>query len=202
MAKTWSDYMPLLAPHIGGCPTSTLKTYLAQASADFFARTHLWRGEIDAIYLAPGQVEYDLDSDAVVEHVISVVHKGSPLTRTDLRLIPQERLDETGDPVAYWIEMDNSIRVFPSPTERSTMKVYAVLKTSRAATGTDDWIYETWADALVSGTVALVASMPDKDWTDLALAGMHKGLYERAITNARIRDLRGVRMAVRQRPAA
>jgi hypothetical protein len=31
---------------------------------------------------------------------------------------------------------------------------------------------------------------------------MHKGLYERAITNARIRDFRGVNLMVRQRPAA
>jgi hypothetical protein len=44
--------------------------------------------------------------------------------------------------------------------------------------------------------------IPGKEWSDITMAGMHKGLYERAITNARIRDFRGVHLMVRQRPAA
>jgi hypothetical protein len=82
------------------------------------------------------------------------------------------------------------------------MTVTAVLKPSRTASGVEDWIYETFADVLVSGTVAQVAMIPGKDWTSPDLAMMHKGLYERAITQARIRDMRGVPMGARMRPAA
>ena len=77
-----------------------------------------------------------------------------------------------------------------------------MLKPNRSGTGVEDWIYETFADNIVSGAIAQLAMIPGKEWSDIAMAGMHKGLYERAITNARIRDFRGVHLMVRQRPAA
>jgi hypothetical protein len=203
MAKLWADFLPLLAPHLPGCPDPSLKLYLASTAADFFARTHLWREQIGAIYIVSNQVEYDLDTDTgKVENVISVVYGEQPLTRTDLRLIGPEKLGETGEPREYWVQADNSIRVFPTPTARANFKVYAVLKPNRDGTGVEDWIYETWADTLVSGAIARLAVIPEKEWTNPALASDHKGMYERAITNARVRDYRGVHMMVRQRPAA
>jgi hypothetical protein len=203
MAKLWADFIPLLAPHLPGCPDPSLKLYLASTAADFFARTYLWREQIDAIYVAPSQVDYDLDPDTgLVEDVISVVYGEHTLERTDLRLIATENLSETGEPREFWIQADNSIRIFPVPEERTVLKVYAVLKPNRNGTGVEDWIYETFADTIVSGTIAQLAMIPGKEWSDVALAGMHKMLYERAITNARIRDFRGVNLMVRQRPAA
>lgn len=202
MAKVWDDFLPLIEPILRSCPRATIRTYLAQVSADFFARTYLWRTEIDAIYLAPNQIEYDLDAEAVVEDVIAVVYEEKVLDRTDLRFIPAERLGETGEPRSFWMYADRSIKVFPTPTARGRMTVTAVLKPSRTATGVEDWIYETWADVLVSGTVGRLARLPGKDWTDPTLSEIHRAVYERAITDARIRDMRGVEMGVRMRPAA
>jgi hypothetical protein len=176
--------------------------YLGIVASDFFARSYLWRDQIDTIYATTGTVEYDLDGEAVIEDVISVVLNETPLDRTDLRLIATENLGQVGEPREFWVKADRSIVIFPTPEENVQLKVYAVLKPSRSATGVEDWIYETFADTLVSGAIAQLAMIPGKEWSDIALAGMHKGLYERAITNARIRDFRGVHMMVRQRPAA
>lgn len=203
MAKIWDDFLPLMSPHLPGCPNASMRLYLASTAADFFARTYLWREQISGITVVTGAVDYDLDPDTgLVENVISVVYGEAPLTRTDLRLIGAEKLSETGEPREYWIQADNSIRIFPIPEERSSLKVYAVLKPNRSGIGVEDWIYETFADTIVSGAIAQLAMIPGKEWSDVALAGMHKGLYERAITNARIRDFRGVHLMVRQRPAA
>jgi len=202
MAKLWADFLPLLAPHLPGCPDPSMRLYLASTAADFFARSYLWRDQIDTIYATTGTVEYDLDGEAVIEDVISVVLNETPLDRTDLRLIATENLGQVGEPREFWMKADRSIVIFPTPEENVQLKVYAVLKPSRSATGVEDWIYETFADNIVSGTIAQLAMIPGKEWSDIALAGMHKGLYERAITNARIRDFRGVNMTVRQRPAA
>ena len=203
MAKSWDTFLPLITPHLSGCQIATIKLYLASTAADFFARTYLWREQINGITVRTGVVDYELDPDTgLVEDVISVVYGEHTLTRTDLRLIGTEKLSETGEPREFWIQADNSIRIFPIPEEGTTLKVYAVLKPSRAGSGVEDWIYETFADTIVSGTIAQLAMIPGKEWTDVALAGMHKGLFERAITNARIRDFRGVHRMVRQRPAA
>lgn len=202
MAKVWDDFLPLLSPYLPGCPDLTIKSYLGLTTADFFARTYLWRDDIDAIYLAPNQIEYDLGADALVEDVISVVYKGTKLDRSDIRLIPAERRDETGDPTTYWIQADNSIRVFPTPEERAKLTVTAVLKPSTTGTGVEDWIFETWATTINSGVIAQLAMINGKEWTNPDLAALHKGMYERAITNARIRDFRGVGLSVKMRPAA
>jgi hypothetical protein len=202
MAKVWNDFLPLLAPHLAGCPDISMRSYLGIVASDFFARTYLWRDQIDTIYATTGTVEYDLDGEAVIEDVISVVLNETPLDRTDLRLVATQNLGQVGEPREFWMKADRSIVIFPTPEENVQLKVYAVLKPSRSATGVEDWIYETFADTIVSGTIAQLAMIPGKEWSDIALAGMHKGLYERAITNARIRDFRGINLQVRQRPAA
>lgn len=203
MAKSWDTFLPLITPHLSGCQVATVKMYLASTAADFFARTYLWREQINGITVTAGNVDYELDPDTgLVEDIISVVYGETTLTRTDLRLVGTEKLSETGEPREFWVQADNSIRIFPIPEEGTTLKIYAVLKPSRAGSGVEDWIYETFADTIVSGTIAQLAMIPGKEWTDVALAGMHKGLFERAITNARIRDFRGVHRMVRQRPAA
>lgn len=198
--KTWDDFLPLVIPHLPGCPNASIKTYLALTAREFFEKTYLWQDDIDAIYLAPNQVEYDLDAEAEVEDVLAVVLDKEQLDRTEFRLIPFERRDEKGQPRMYWIHSDRTIRVFPTPDKRAVMKVSAVLKPARNATGVHDWIYDTWADTLVNGVISRLAIMPGKEWTDVNLAAMHKALFEQAITKTRIREYRGVQLKVRQRP--
>lgn len=202
MAKVWDDFLPLMRPFVPSCPDVTSKLYLAQVASDFFARTYIWRTEIDAVYTAPNLVEYDLDSEAVVEDVIGVVYEETVLDRTDLRLLPLEKLSETGSPTAFYVHNDTTIRIYPIPDARARLTVTAILKPSRTALSVEDWIYETWADVLVSGAVYRVARIPGKDWTNPNLAEEHRLIYERAISNARIRDFRGVPLSVRLRPAA
>jgi hypothetical protein len=198
--KTWDDFLPLVIPHLPGCPNASIKTYLALTAREFFEKTYLWQDDIDAIYLAPNQVEYDLDAEAEVEDVLAVVLDNELLDRTEFRLIPFAQRDEKGQPRMYWIHSDRTIRVFPTPDKRAVMKVSAVLKPARNATGVEDWIYDTWADTLVNGVISRLAIMPGKEWTDVNLAAMHKALFEQAITKTRIREYRGVQLKVRQRP--
>jgi hypothetical protein len=203
MAKTWTEFHPLITPYLPTCPLATINTYLAQVTADFFARTHLWKDEVDAIYLAPNNVEYDLDADGVeVEHVLSVALPGRKLTMVAADQVSFEHLGEVGEPRVFWLHTDNTIRVYPVPQERATMRVHAVLKPRRTATSVENWVYETWANVLASGVIAELAAIPGKDWSDMALAGMHKGKFETAINNTRVRMDRGVHMTVKMRPAA
>jgi hypothetical protein len=198
--KTWDEFLPLVIPHLPGCPNASIKTYLALTAREFFEKTYLWQDDIDAIYLAPNQVEYDLDAHAEVEDVLAVVLDKEQLDRTEFRLIPFERRDEIGSPRMYWIHADRTIRVFPTPDKRAVMKVSAVLKPARNAAGVEDWIYDTWADTLVNGVISRLAIMPGKEWTDVNLAAMHKALFEQAVVKTRIREYRGVQLKVRQRP--
>ena len=199
MAKTWDAFLPLITPHIPDCPDSVIKTYLAIAAADFFTRTHLWREDIDTIYVSPGVYEYDLDGDALIEDLISVTADRRELQHTDMRLIPNDRRYDTGFPTHYWIHSDNTIRLHPIPDQKLTLKLAAVLRPSRTGTSVPDWIFELWADVLVAGAVHRIVSIPGKVWTNLALAEETQAHFEQGITAARIRDMRGVGHSVRMR---
>lgn len=200
--KTWDDFLPLIRPYLPSCPDITIKQYLAIVAADFFTRTHLWREDIDPIFVAPGVYEYDLDAEALVEDVISVTADNRELTHTDMRLIPNDQRYATGRPRQYWIHSDNTIRLHPIPDEKITLKLAAVLRPSRTGLGVQDWIFEMWADAIVAGTVDRIAGLPGKDWTDPALAEHNRRHYERSIDNARVRDMRGVGHMIKMRPFA
>jgi len=200
--KTWDDFLPLVIPHLPGCPNASIKTYLAQSAADFLARSYIWREDIETVYTSPGVYEYDVDADAVVEAVLSVANDDRTLIRTDIRqLNPSERSRE-GLPSHFWVVSDRAIGVWPTPDKSETFRVTAVLKTARNAAGVEDWIFETWADAIVSGTIYRLSVMPGKEWTDLALSGAHRQLFEKAITTARVRDYRWADLCVRPRPFA
>jgi hypothetical protein len=202
MAKTWDDFVPLAAPHLPGCPLPSIRLYLAQTAADFLARTYLWRQDIDPIYTSPGVSEYDLDAPALVESVLAVYNEDRTLERTDLRYLDPGRRGETGDPKKYWIANDRAIGIWPTPDKQEIFNVTAVLKLSRSATGVEDWIYETWADAIVSGAVYRLAITPGKEWSDAALATFHRGIFEKAIVDARIRDHRWAPLTVQMQPFA
>lgn len=199
MAKTWDDFMPLIRPHLASCPEATIKTYLGITAADFFTRTHLWREDIDSIYVAPGVYEYDLDAEALVEDLISVTVDRREITHTDMRLVPNDQRYDVGFPQHYWIHSDNSIRLHPIPEERVTVRLAAVLRPSRTGTSVPDWIFEMWADIIVAGAVARIAAIPRKDWSDAAQAEENRARYERGVTDARVRDMRGVGHSVRMR---
>ena len=49
MAKVWTDFFPLITPHLPTCPSATLRTYLAEVAADFFARPFALGFEIAAL---------------------------------------------------------------------------------------------------------------------------------------------------------
>lgn len=202
MEKTWDSFLPLIQPHLPTCPIPTIKAYLASTAADFCTRTQIWREDLDLEYTIPRIAEYDLYAPAVVEAVLWVVCGDIELAPTDPRIIPHERITETGRPTQYWVINDSVLRLFVTPDDRFSLRVSVALKPSRTATGIRSWIYETWADSIVDGTIAVIARIPGKDWSDIVRSEAHRALYERAITSARNRDVRNINLRVQQRPAA
>lgn len=205
MAKTWDDFLPLLTPLVPGVPDATAKTYLAQAAADFFARTYLWREELDPITLQSGVAVYDLGVSirgAVIEDVRSVTMDGSsvPLVRVLPDVVPAGHTDIAGSPTHYWMVGDTAIGVYPTPDRRFVLRLTGVLKTSRAATQVDDWIYETWADALAHGAASRILNIPGKEWSSPTLAAEYSARFEKAIVGARVRANRSTAITIHPRP--
>jgi hypothetical protein len=201
MATTyWDKILPLVTPDIPGCPEESIKTALAAISADFCARTHLWRTDIEDQTTVIDQALYEVTDCAVIESVLWVLVDDKELVHIDERNVRKEDLDRKGVPTHFWVVDDTQIRLFPIPDSELSIEVRVALKPSRTAKGVESWIYETWADVLASGAVYRLARVPGKEWSNPDLAAMHKNLYEQGVTNARIRDLRNVQKKVQMRP--
>lgn len=173
-----------------------MRSVLAASAAEFLGATHLWREQIDPQQTTPGEPDYTLYADAVVESPLWVRLDGVELQSTDVRYAPSLPVSP-GRPMHYWRTTDNVVRLYPTPDATYSMDALVVLKPSRTATGVEDWIYETWAEALVDGAVWRLARIPGKSWSNLELAHLHKTRFDRQIANARVRDVRQVDRRVR-----
>ena len=198
----WDDVLPLITPEVPTCPEATIKEYLPIVASDFFARTHLWRVELDSLSTVADQALYDLTSpffDAVIESVLWLKVDGKNMTHTDERLVNPEYMDKTGQPTRFWVVDDTVIRLFYTPDAVMPITGELALKPKRTARGMPGWVSETWIDAIVSGTLYRLCRIKGKDWSDPEFAALHKNLYEQGVTNARIRDLRNVHLQVRMK---
>jgi len=193
----WDKFLPILTPFLPRAPEVSMRSALAASAAEFLALTHLWRETLDTQFTVKGAAEYELSGSAIIESVLWVSVGGSQLTATDSRFAPPGLLAMEGKPTHYWMVNDTSVRLFPIPDTEYGVSISVALKPSRAATGVDDWVYESWADAIVSGAVHRLAQIPEKDWTDQKLAAEHRGRFERAVANAMARDLRQINLSAR-----
>ena len=196
---TWDTILPLVTPDIPGCPEATIKTAFAAVAADSCARTHIWRESLETQSTVVDQAEYEVNGSAVIESVLWILIDDREITHTDSRLVDHNDLLRTGRPSKYWVVREKAIRLFYIPDDVYTLKGEIALKPSRTARGVEDWIYETWADTLVSGVLWRLTRVPNKEWTNPDIALMNKKLYEQGVTNARIRDMRNVQLQVKLR---
>lgn len=198
----WDDVLHLITPEISTCPEETIKEYLPIVASDFFARTHLWRMSLEQMSTIVDQANYDLTAgcyDAKIESVLWLKVDDKNMTHTDSRLVNPEYLSTTGQPTHFWVVNDTEIRLFYIPDQVWTIKGEVALKPSRTARGIPSWVYETWIDTIISGTLYRLCRIKDKDWTDPEFAALHKGFYEQGVTNSRIRDMRNAKLQVRMR---
>jgi hypothetical protein len=198
----WDKALDLITPDIPTCPEAVIKKYFPIVASDFFARTHLWRVSMDGQNTVIDQAEYDVSSDAidtVIESVLWLKVDNKNMTHTDSRLVNHEFLNKKGQPTHFWVVNDTALRLFLIPDQVWAITGEVAVKPSRTARGMPDWVYQTWIDPIVCGVLYRLCKMKDKDWTDPEFAAMNKNIYEQAVTNARIRDLRNVHLQVRMR---
>jgi hypothetical protein len=195
----WETFRPLVTPDVPGCPLEIVDRELAITASDFFARTQLWREDLESQNTVVDQAFYDITDCAIVESVIWAKVDDIDIKHTDERLVDPEFLTRKGKPTHFWIEKETQIRLHPIPDQVFPLDVRLVLKPSRTARGVPDFVYQRWADAFVSGAIYRIARTPNKEWTNAQQAALHKNLYEQAVTNARIRDFRNIDLQVRMK---
>jgi hypothetical protein len=107
---------------------------------------------------------------------------------------------ETGTPTHYWLVDDTTVRLYPIPDAVQTLSASLVLKPALNATGVETFLYNAYFDSLVSGALARLMRIPNKDWTNPKLSQMHQQIFYTGISEARTRAHRGVVFRIEPSP--
>ena len=202
MAKTWNDFISLVAVDVPGCPPLVMREALKEAVASFCDQTACWTEDLYPISLSAGSADYDLipQTGSRVVTLLAVKYKGLPLlpfTDQDLDTdIKTWLTSPSGSPSTYQLVQDDSaqiLRFFPTPAadEEDVIDVRVSLKPASDADTLPEWFYEEWRSVLASGALAILCAVPAKAWSNSELAVYHRRLFHQGITKAVARQAAG-----------
>ena len=172
---------------------------MAAVAMDFCTRTSVWDEIQDPVALIDGLSDYDMEPPSRQARVLTISQvwvSGQTLesiTMTQLpNVLPNWQSATAPLPRYYNAARDwKAITVFPTPrdAERALMTFRAQYAPTRTATTLPDFLLERYLDALVSGTKARLMTQVNVPWSNPANGMYQAGLYEQAVTNARIDQL-------------
>lgn len=202
MAKTWNDFISLVAVDVPGCPPLVMREALKESVASFCDQSACWAEDLDPISLAEGVRDYDLQPSTGARVLVlqAVKYKGLPLlpfTDQDMDVDLKTWLTSpSGSPSTYQLVQDDDaqmLRLFPTPSadEDDALDVRVTLKPASDAETLPEWFYEEWRSALASGALAILCAVPAKAWSNSELAVYHRRLFHQGITKAVARQAAG-----------
>lgn len=196
---SWADFHYLVMPYLPGAPTVSVDGALRDAADEFLARTHVWREPLDPFDTEAGVSVYDLYATSRIEAVLRLTLDGVAMTPINERAYDVTRLAETGRPLVYHLQEDTQVNLLPTPESTYEIGGLVALRLQRNAAGIPDWIFDAWREDIMRGAIWRLAEIPNKSWSDQNLAMLERQRFDRAMANARTRDLRRIPQRVQMR---
>jgi len=194
-----STFTSYVIPYVSNCPLPTIKRAVQDAIIDFSNRTWIKQYDFtwnitDTDVMEELNDAVDLDMDGVYGYrpieVLTMIVDGEVVEYKERPAIEQEFpewWDDTGSGATYWyIVDDDTIRVYPVPTDDFTMFLRVAFRPKRDAETFDDNIYKNWADVISEGAKFRLFTMPAKPWTNPDAAILAKALYDKGVSRAKV----------------
>lgn len=197
MAISYETLLPEILPMVPGCPDTLIENSIRSAVIELCEKAEVYQLELDPVTTVSNIFEYDLEapSGTAVQKILWVSHLGKdlePITTTLLeQRLPGWR-DETGVP-EYFVQQNSAtflLAPVPSTTQVGSTILRAVLKPTYSSNACDDDVMNDYRDTIVNGTLYRLLRIPNKDWTDLAAAGVYGQLFMSGVEMAERRARR------------
>lgn len=198
----YSTLIEDIRPWLPECPDRSIEQYGRRAVIQFCTRSRFWR-ETVTIPLT-SEVEYDIPTirpEGRPDQVLKCQFRSDPAGNgsgksLDLRhvsfkevRIPHET-SSTGDPTDFGIDRTGArIRVWPTPNVANLTNprliLYVVAIPTQTSRQFPDDIWQEWRDAITDGALWMLLRMPNKPWSNLKAAQLHRAEFFRQINDAR-----------------
>lgn len=182
MATALSAFTPYIAPDVPGCPEPLIDDAVRRAAIEFCEKTRALREAVSFNTVADQDYVTLAPTGGDVARLYKVMYG-------DEELEPTTRFDfdedgDTGQPLEYYIEPPNTLRLYPVPDAIYAMVAHVAVKPDRDATTLDDVLYNNWRDEIAAGAKAKLLKMSKQPWYDQAAADTAKTDFQAAIDKA------------------
>lgn len=178
MATAISTLYSRLAPRLPGCPEPTILQAVLDTAIDFCAETRVYNTFIQFPSQASVQtytVPAPTDTDEEVHTIMNMWWKSRPLgPAADYLIDRPETLfatsfgtQEQGDPRRWLRAQNGTFTVYPVPNAAISdgFTIQYAMKPKLTATTIPDLLVDQWRDAILSGALSRLRSIPGKQWT-------------------------------------
>ncbi len=189
----WSDWHPLLAPWVRGCPYPMMDQEVQAAADEFCRRTRVWCEWLEPTVTAANLREYDLEiptgADVVrIEKATIGDAAASVVAYRDAARDPQEypigvAAVASPERKTFWLGAD-----YPAALE---LRIQVSLTPSRAATGAPEILWTHYAKPIAAGARSALLLMPNTEWFQPALGAAARAEFDSAIAAASVEAWRG-----------
>jgi len=179
--KAWAEFHSLVMPSVLGCPIPTVDNAIRLTARDFCLRTREWR-ESES-FTAPGviqQFDIDIPTGTELVRIVSVDVAGEPLDIFGRGELPASWATCAPSNGLYHVGTDIYM-LFPAPIAGAVVTVETALMPSNTGTGISDDVFARHAEAIASGALSRLMKLPRQPWSDINLAVLHAGEYERSV---------------------
>lgn len=193
-----NDLLQYVRFELPGVLDLLIEQALVATAADFCTRTLVWDEIQDPVALVDGVSQYDMEapSDARALTIAQVWVAGqelTPATLVDLsRALPNWQVLTAPQPIYYNAAIDwSAITLYPTPLAAggALMTMRAQYAPKLGAATLPDFLVTRFLDALCAGAKSRLMLQVNVPWSNPAVGAVHQGIYENAVTVARIAQM-------------
>lgn len=200
-----SAFLPYLLPHVPACSEPYAIQALRSACIEFCSKTLLFQ-EVSAYSSVAGvaDIELDIPTGAVLSKVLSVMWKRKELDAVTVETVRDPaalRGSFTGvtaeqqDPRVFFQKTPAAaeISLYPIPpaSEAGVITVKAAFTPSRVASAVPDFLFEDWVEEIAAGAAVRLMLTPEQPFTNPAMAGVHKQMFDGGLRSAVVQARHG-----------
>jgi len=192
----FSNLVPDIQVEIPETPTFVAERQIIRAARELCEEARVWRVNFDistVANIATVSLVSGMPEDTELVDVISIKHEegGEPLTATTYARMDKDYTDWRSDTdlnaTQFVLEANNVIRLYPTPSDTviDNYHVRVAVKPLLTTAVIDNRTLNKYSELLISGALARMYAIPRKPWTDLKLAGFHRGIFYGSFAAAR-----------------
>ena len=177
-------------PYLPGAETGLVDAQIRKALREFMRRTTITRETFNFNTVVGADTYQLIPSFGEVSSIIEVRTGpvGGEVSHMPLPVIPEEKRcqRDPGPPIAWHTTALDYLTIYPMPDDLYPFSVIAVVTLAQNSTDYPDYIQRHHAEAVASGVLSLMYSMPGKPWSQPQAAAAAGRMF-----NGEIRTLRG-----------